>query len=78
MDVTVHGLGDADVGADGGAEEVEDPEGGDDSHVEFAVVIVSWCEKLMMGEGKGIPVDSLDLVDVILKLLRRGSLKSCL
>jgi hypothetical protein len=32
----VHGLGDADVGADGGAEEVERPEGGDDAQIEFA------------------------------------------
>lgn len=31
----VHGLGEADVGADGRAEEVEGPEGGDDAPVEF-------------------------------------------
>lgn len=36
LDVLVHGLGDADVGADGRAEEVEDPEGRDDAHVELA------------------------------------------
>lgn len=29
-------MGYADVGADGGVEEVEDPEGGDDAEVEFA------------------------------------------
>lgn len=39
VDVFIHGLGDADVGADGGAEEVKDPEGGDDSKVELAVVM---------------------------------------
>ena len=33
----VHGLREADVRADGGAEEVEDPEGGDYAEVEFSV-----------------------------------------
>lgn len=36
VDVRVHGLGQADVGPDGGAEEVEHPEGGDYAAVEFA------------------------------------------
>ncbi len=31
----VHRLGEADVGADGGAEEVEEPEGGDDASVDL-------------------------------------------
>lgn len=42
----VHGLGDADVGADGGAEEVERPEGGDDAEVEFPGQGVSGIGKL--------------------------------
>lgn len=36
----VHGLREADVGADCGAEEVEGPEGGDDAPVEFSVDVV--------------------------------------
>jgi hypothetical protein len=41
----VHGLGDADVGADGRAEEVERPEGGDDTEVEFSVLFASDVSK---------------------------------
>ena len=76
--VAVHGLRDADVGADGGAEEVQDPEGGDDAEVEFA-------GRGLVGDGNGgrgmggdIPVDSLDFVNVILELLGRGGLLACL
>jgi hypothetical protein len=35
--VDVHGLREPDVGADGGTHEVEDPEGGEDAAVEFAI-----------------------------------------
>ena len=46
--VFVHGLREADVGADRGAEEVEDPEGGD-----YAVVEFSFCFLLAVLEGIG-------------------------
>ena len=41
--VFVHGLREADVRADRGAEEVEDPEGGDYSVVEFSLVSFVSC-----------------------------------
>lgn len=67
----VHGLRKADVGADGGAEEVEDPERGDYAVVEFSFVLVSLvcyascylgCS-VMGGEGR-VPVDALDAGDI--------------
>jgi hypothetical protein len=36
--VDVHGLRESDVGADGAAHEVEDPKGGEDAAVEFAII----------------------------------------
>lgn len=61
--VFVHGLGEADVGADGGAEEVEDPEGGDDAVVEFSVSLAGGCV-LQGGGERCIPVYALDAGDV--------------
>lgn len=53
----VHRLGESDVAADCGAEEIEDPEGGDYAEVEFSVVVS--CLILFRSDGGG-PVESFD------------------
>lgn len=73
VDIFIHGLGDADVGTDGGAEEVKDPEGGDDSKVEFAVVLLA-VKRVMMGVMGDIPVDLLDSGGVVLDLFRHRNM----